>query len=255
MMAPAKFNLGYLACLRGAIRSRSPLGIWRTPTRALATPRKPNTVTTTIPKMDPKEFRKDLFTVPNVLTMTRIATAPAIGYFIVKGQVDWAAGLFTYLCLTDYVDGWIARRYNQKLVVGLIIDPLADKLLMTVCTVALSITHQMPALVATAIIGRDVMLLLMAFYYRYKLLLPPKSLSKFLDIQGNPTITVLPNTLGKVNTALQMFYIAGLVLQPVLQPYYDMLTGMDIFGVVVFCTTIASGCSYVFGKHAFRYVK
>ncbi|CAN3355465.1 cardiolipin synthase (CMP-forming) [Diutina catenulata] len=231
-----------LAFVRGLASSRAPR------------PRQTGTPGKTIEIPTAQEWRGGLCTVPNVLTMTRIATAPVVGYFIVKGQTDWAAGLFTYSCITDLVDGWIARRFNQKSVVGSIIDPLADKLLMTVCTLSLAYTSAIPGLVATAIIGRDVMLSFMAFYYRYKSL-PHKSVKEFLDIQGTPTITVLPNMLGKVNTALQMFYIGGLVIKPVLQPFVDLTMAFDVYGVVVALTTVASGCSYVFGKHAFKYIK
>lgn len=201
------------------------------------------------------EFTKDLYTIPNIMTMARIASSPVIGWLIIKGYTDYALSLFTVSCLTDWVDGYIARKYNQQSIVGSIIDPLADKLLMTICTLSLAYAQSIPAFVATLIIGRDVMLSFMSFYYRYKSIAPPKSLTKFLDIKGNPTITVHPTMLGKVNTGLQMVYIGGLMIKPVIHNLIDLTTFFDGFGILVSITTILSGGTYLFGKNAFKYIK
>lgn len=98
--------------------------------------------------------------------------------------------LFTYSCVTDFVDGFIARKFNMKSVVGSIIDPLADKFLMTACTLSLGYIHAIPPAIASIIIGRDVMLSFMSFYYRYKSLPPPKTFEKFVSIGQVPTISV-----------------------------------------------------------------
>jgi len=201
------------------------------------------------------EFTRDLYTIPNILTMTRIATTPLIGYLIVNGNTHYALLVFTYSCITDFVDGYIARKYNQKSIIGSIIDPLADKFLMTVCTISLAYVNSIPTLVASIIIGRDIMLSFMSFYYRYKSLPSPKTLVDFLDIKGKPTITVHPSTLGKLNTGLQMLYIGGLVVKPIIDPIFDSGLYFDMFAVVVSITTVLSGASYIFGKNAFKYVK
>lgn len=200
----------------------------------------------------------DVYTIPNVLTMTRIAATPFIGYFIATGQSTPAISIFLYSCITDAVDGFIARRYNMKSVLGSILDPAADKFLMTVCTVALGVNHYMPWYVATIIVGRDVMLSFMAFYFRYKSLPPPKTLTRFLDM-SIVTHTVHPNLLGKVNTALQMVYIGGLVLLPgitYLVGSEQLLTeSFQWFGLVVAATTFASGCSYVLSRNAIKVIR
>ncbi|PSK38624.1 CDP-diacylglycerol-glycerol-3-phosphate 3-phosphatidyltransferase [Candidozyma pseudohaemuli] len=203
-----------------------------------------------IPK--PSEISSQVYTVPNMLTMTRIATTPFIGYFLATGQSTPAIGLFVYSCITDFADGFIARKYNLKSVLGSILDPLADKFLMTVCTVALSVQHIMPWYAATLILGRDVLLSFVSFYIRWRSLPPPKNLKRFLDL-SIPTHTVHPNLLGKVNTALQMFYIGGLVLLP----WFDDMTGMhetlalvfEYFGYLVTATTFCSGASYLVGRN------
>lgn len=198
-----------------------------------------------------------MYTIPNILTMTRIIATPGIGYFIATGQSTAAISIFLYSCVSDAVDGYIARRYNMKSVLGSILDPAADKFLMTVCTVALGVKHIMPWYVAAIIIGRDVMLSFTAFYLRYKSLPVPKTLARFFDM-SIVTHTVHPNLLGKVNTALQMFYIGGLVLLP----GFNYLIGSEVlsevfdwFGILVATTTFASGASYVFSKNVVKVLR
>ncbi|KAK6461993.1 CDP-alcohol phosphatidyltransferase-domain-containing protein, partial [Scheffersomyces coipomensis] len=198
-----------------------------------------------------------LWTIPNILTYTRIIATPFIGYFIVQGETNLAISVFTYSCITDFVDGYIARRFNMKSVVGSIIDPLADKFLMTVCTVSLAAINHIPLSIALIIIGRDVMLSFMSFYYRYKSLEKPITFDKFISINQIPTITVHPNLLGKINTGIQMVYIGGLVFKPIIESSILMIN-LDLYfnwiSVLVGATTILSGLTYVVGKNSFRYI-
>lgn len=198
-----------------------------------------------------------MYTIPNILTMTRIVATPGIGYFIATGQSTAAISVFLYSCISDAADGFIARRYNMKSVLGSILDPAADKFLMTVCTVALGVKNIMPWYVAAIIIGRDVMLSFMAFYFRYKSLPVPKTLSRFFDM-SIVTHTVHPNLLGKVNTALQMVYVGGLVLLPGLNYIIGsevLNESFDWFGILVAATTLASGASYVMSRSAMKVLR
>lgn len=204
------------------------------------------------------DFRSEVYTIPNILTMTRIAATPFIGYFLATGHSTAAISLFVYSCVTDFVDGQIARRYNMKSVLGSVLDPAADKFLMTVSTVALASQGIMPFAVGATIIGRDVLLSFMGFFYRYKALPPPKTVKRFLDLSIS-THTVHPSLLGKLNTALQMLYIGGLVMLPGIEyaigggihlgPYFDWL------GLVVAATTGASGLGYIFSRNVIKAVR
>lgn len=226
------------------------------------TPPQPQTTT----KKEPTEklstqlakpfFDPSIWTVPNILTYTRIIATPFIGYNIACGNLKVALLLFTYSCVTDFIDGYIARRFNMKSVVGSIIDPLADKFLMTVCTLSLAYAYSIPPIIASIIIGRDVLLSFMSMYYRYKSLPVPKTFAKFVSIGQFPTISVHPNMLGKFNTALQMLYIGVLVYRPLLDDYLNVPeVTYDWLGLIVGATTVASGATYVFGKNSWRYVK
>lgn len=73
---------------------------------------------------------------PNLLTLSRIAViAPVTALFYVhEAWAAWTAlGLYTYACVTDYIDGWLARAWEQESAIGKFLDPIADKLL--VCAV------------------------------------------------------------------------------------------------------------------------
>jgi cardiolipin synthase len=89
-------------------------------------------------------LHEDIYTIPNFLTFTRLVAAPVVGYLVLHDQHAWAVGLFAYAGVTDLLDGWIARRWNRKTVVGTVIDPMADKALMTILTVCLAVKGALP---------------------------------------------------------------------------------------------------------------
>lgn len=204
-------------------------------------------------KTSPKAILKDdIYTIPNILTMSRIVATPLIGYYICTGQSTLAMSLFTYACITDFLDGFIARAFNMKSILGTILDPIADKLLMGICTIALSVVHTMPTAMAAIIIGKDFMLAMMGVYYRYVTLPAPKTFNRLINL-GIPTVRVEPNLLSKVNTGLQMVYIIGLVFQTQLEPIisnYDFY--LNNYELLVGATTILSGMSYVFSSKSIK---
>ena len=73
-----------------------------------------------------------------------------VGYFLVRDCHGAALSLFAYAGITDLIDGYIARRYNLQTVVGTIIDPMADKLLMTISVACLAVNGSIPGMHALA---------------------------------------------------------------------------------------------------------
>ncbi|KAL8771285.1 MAG: hypothetical protein Q9209_003190 [Squamulea sp. 1 TL-2023] len=138
---------------------------------------------------------ENIYTIPNILTFSRLIAAPVIGYLILHEQHVAALALFIYAGATDLVDGWIARKWNLQTVVGTVIDPMADKTLMTILTVSLAMQGAIP--------GRDVLLSLAAVYYRYISLPPPKTFARYWDF-SLPSAEVHPTGISKINTALQL---------------------------------------------------
>lgn len=87
---------------------------------------------------------ENIYTIPNLLTFSRLLAAPVIGYLVLHDQHAWAVGLFAYAAITDLIDGYIARTWRLQTVVGTVIDPMADKTLMTILTVCLAIKGGIP---------------------------------------------------------------------------------------------------------------
>lgn len=106
---------------------------------------------------------------PNQLTLLRIACIPAVVFLMNQGEmvtgsdasINWsttdvAAGvLFAIAALTDFFDGWIARKYGVETVLGKLLDPLADKLLVVSALVILVEKHRLAGWMAVVLIVRD----------------------------------------------------------------------------------------------------
>ncbi|KAL2164558.1 hypothetical protein VTH06DRAFT_3775 [Thermothelomyces fergusii] len=203
-----------------------------------------------MPAVSGAGLRENIYTIPNILTASRLVAAPFIGYCILHDYHAAALSLFAYAGITDALDGWIARRWNLKTVVGTVIDPMADKTLMTVLTVALAMKGALPLWLAVIILGRDVGLAISAVYYRWISLPPPKTLARYWDF-SLPSAEVRPTQISKYNTALQLGLMGLTTLAPVI-PAVDLSTPLSILQYVVATTTVWSGASYVYSKDAVR---
>jgi len=173
-------------------------------------------------------------TTANKITILRMLLIPffvvEVLYYVRTGnEVHRLASLltFTVAAICDGVDGYIARRYDQKSELGAILDPLADKLLLVSGVVLLSFDHaphleQIPLWLTGTIIGRDVLLL-------------AGSIVIHLTVGK---MTVRPRFLGKVATVLQMVIVIWILLK-----WHDAWLAAFIIGAGV-CTGV-SGLLYV----------
>jgi len=192
---------------------------------------------------------ENIYTIPNILTFSRLIAAPVIGYLVLHDHHAWAVGLFAYAGITDLIDGYIARRWNLQTVVGTVIDPMADKTLMTILTVCLAIKGALPVWLAGIILGRDAALGIAAIYYRWISLPPPKTFSRYWDF-SLPSAEVHPTTISKYNTALQLALIGATTAMPLLN--VDVSTAMTAMQYLVATTTVWSGASYIYTKDAVK---
>ncbi|KAE9975195.1 hypothetical protein EG328_003419 [Venturia inaequalis] len=94
---------------------------------------------------------ENIYTIPNLLTVSRLLATPVIGYLVLHDQHIWAVGLFAYAGISDLVDGWIARKWKLQTVVGSVIDPMADKFLMTVLVGCLAAKGALPRLIGSMV--------------------------------------------------------------------------------------------------------
>ncbi|XP_077585892.1 cardiolipin synthase (CMP-forming) [Stigmatopora nigra] len=189
-----------------------------------------------------KELYENPWTVPNLLCVCRIVLAPFLGYLIIQQHFHLSLALFTLAGATDLLDGYIARTWpTQKSALGSALDPLADKILISVLYISLTYADIIPAALTALVVFRDIGLIAAVFWVRYKTVPPPVTLSKFF----NPCYTTAqlkPTLFSKVNTAIQLVLVAASLAAPVFQ-YTDsfLLQGL---GIVTALTTTASGYSY-----------
>lgn len=193
-----------------------------------------------------KEVKENIWTVPNLLTMARIMLTPVIGYLVVEESYTVALGLFSFAGLTDLLDGYIARNFkNQMSTFGTALDPLADKILITVLTITLTTANLLPVPLAAVIIGRDVFLIAAGFVIRYMSLPPPITLKRYFDVT-NPSAKILPSTLSKINTMLQLSLVCLTLAAPVFG-FIDHPALQCLWGVTA-ATTVGSGVGYVINR-------
>lgn len=110
---------------------------------------------TTQPTLSMKE---QFMTVPNLLSMLRLALVPVFLYLLLNEKYLSAIVVLALSSLTDYLDGYFARKFNQVTRLGQLLDPAADRLYIFSTLVGLSITGIIPVWLALVIIGRDLVL-------------------------------------------------------------------------------------------------
>ena len=139
---------------------------------------------------------------PNILTILRILLIP---FFIVVFAVpsisrsNWAAIIFIIASLTDWIDGYLARKYGQVTLSGKLLDPVADKLLVLSALIMLVELHRVPSWLAIVIIGRDV------------------AITGLRAIASSIGIVIAAKEMGKMKTIVQIIALVFLILDyPVL---------------------------------------
>lgn len=139
------------------------------------------------------DAHKKILNIPTLLTLSRIALIPLfVGVFYIEAW--WAnplaAGIFLVAGLTDYLDGYLARRLNQTTRFGAFLDPVADKLMVAAALVLLVEYHATPWLVlpATVIILREITI---------------SALREWMAEVGKRA-AVSVSAIGKVKTVVQM---------------------------------------------------
>jgi cardiolipin synthase len=178
-----------------------------------------------------KEKTEERFwTIPNFFSMLRICLIPLFLYMMLQNNILEALVVFLIASTTDILDGMTARILDQKTKIGGLLDPAADKLLMTAAIIILSLPsvsqpNSIPLWLTVAIIGRDITIVFAAFLM-YKL-------------RGHTKFT--PTLLGKASTVCQMGVILCVLLLNVLDRIPGFLAWLFI---LTFALTIISGFGY-----------
>jgi cardiolipin synthase len=103
--------------------------------------------------------RNRVWTVPNLLSMIRLAGVPVFLWLILGPEADgWALALLMVSGVTDFLDGYLARRLGQMSTLGQILDPVADRLYILAVVVGLALREVIPWWVAVSLPLRDLLL-------------------------------------------------------------------------------------------------
>ena len=100
-----------------------------------------------------------ILTIPNLLSLARLATVPVFVWLFVTDHEDAAVLLYAIAAWTDFFDGYIARHTGSVTELGRLLDPLADRIFIAALAIALVATGALDAWLAVVIVGRDVLIL------------------------------------------------------------------------------------------------
>jgi cardiolipin synthase len=139
---------------------------------------------------------RGVWTVPNAISVARLLCVPLFLWLLMAQDELVAAGLLlAVLGATDWVDGWIARRYDQGSEVGKVLDPVADRILLIAAAVALLIEGIVPAWVGVLVLAREAVISVAT-------LALAAAGARRIDVQW----------IGKAGTLALMFALPGFVL-------------------------------------------
>jgi CDP-diacylglycerol--glycerol-3-phosphate 3-phosphatidyltransferase len=142
-------------------------------------------------------LKQELFNLPNMLTLARIAAIPVVMLLIWNGDrinCVYAGWLYAAATITDFFDGWLARRQGLVTVMGKFLDPLADKLIVMAMLVLLVGLHRVPGWIVVILLAREM------------------TINGLRAIASSEGLVIPAGNLGKYKTAFQMLGVLFLVI-------------------------------------------
>ena len=155
-------------------------------------------------------------TIPNIITLMRFFLVPAVVFAMMSGRMGWAFAGFLVAGISDGVDGFIARHFNQRSKLGAYLDPVADKLLLVSVFVMLAVLGGLPLWLVFVAVSRDALIV---------------GAVLISNLMGHP-VDVRPFFVSKANTAVQIVLAAWVLA--------ELALGMT-FGPVRYWLVITSG--------------
>jgi len=167
---------------------------------------------------------------PNLLTISRIVMIPLMAVLLLYDSLTAAliAGvIFIIATITDWLDGYLARKYEQVSDLGALLDPLADKLLITTALVMLIPLGRVPAWVVAVIIGREM------------------AITGLRAIAAEKGVVIPAGWLGKYKTSFQCAALIPLILHFEIMGVNFQLAGEFFLWIALFFT-VWSGWEYIY---------
>ena len=110
-----------------------------------------------------------IWTVPNAISFVRLGLVPVFYWLLVTGQDSAALGILIAATASDFIDGFIARRFNQVTRLGALLDPASDRLFITACVIGLTVREMIPIPLLIAVLARDILLLVIVLVRRIRI--------------------------------------------------------------------------------------
>ena len=168
-----------------------------------------------------------LISSPLVLPFLIVYTAPLQNFYI----DCFVAGVFLCLSFTDFLDGYVARKYKQVTVIGAMLDPIADKFLSYVAFISLVAAGKLYFYWAIILIGREFFIMSL----------------RMAALQHTFSIPVM--FLGKVKTFVQTLFIAMLIMQPYHLIGSTYVWDISIHGMLCIVLFISLGSAYIYTRN------
>lgn len=168
-------------------------------------------------------------TIPNIITVFRFLLVPAVIYWLMTGQWAWGFAGFLIAGISDGIDGFIARHFNQRSELGAYLDPMADKLLLVSVFVVLGFMGQLPLWLVVLAVSRDALIVLAVV---------------LSSVMAHP-VAMKPLMVSKANTTAQIALAAIVLAELAFASDFGPLRPV----LIVACglLTVASGGAYLVG--------
>ena len=157
-----------------------------------------------------------ILTIPNVLSFLRLGSVPVFIALFISGHTNIAVLIYAVGAWTDFFDGYIARRTNSVTELGKLLDPLADRVFIVALVIALVARDAMSIWLAGAIVGRDVLILLM-----------------YPVVHRGVVGKIRVNMVGKTATAALLFGLTGLAINETTVPWHGIFEDSGRMMVIV----------------------
>lgn len=165
--------------------------------------------------------------IPNLITFLRLLLVPPIVLYLLRDDYGVALILFIVAGLSDALDGFLAKHFGWTSRLGGLLDPLADKLLLVSCYLALTWQGLIPVWLTAVVIGRDVLIIAGATVYHM-----------LVD-----RLEAAPSVISKLNTLSQLLLVVAVLFH-----YGARILPAEWLGILMYsvlATTLLSGADYI----------
>jgi cardiolipin synthase len=166
-------------------------------------------------------------TIPNMISICRLMMVPVAIDAILADRFDLAFWVFLIAGASDGIDGWIARRFDQRSELGAHLDPIADKALIVSIFVTLGIGGDLPGWLVLVVVTRDVAIVG----------------AILLSWMLGQRVPIQPLLVSKANTTAQIVFVALVLASRAFG--FEVGVGRYVGEIVVVALTLVSGCAYV----------